>query len=206
MGLLRKGWGWLATPTTRYSLGMLVAVGVLLGVSGQNAFEFAMHQTSTDSFCLSCHELEINIGVEYEGMSHAMNGSGFRVTCSDCHLPKPFVPKMLRKLRAVGEIYHHILGTIDTPAKFEAHRMKMASRVWAELNETDSRECRNCHTPDSFDFTRQSEKASEFHGRPLMKGKTCINCHKGIAHKLPEGIQPDEPFEDMSPITEGERG
>jgi cytochrome c-type protein NapC len=203
---VRKIWAWVATPTVHHALGVLVAVGILLGVGGRGAFDFAMHQTSTDSFCLSCHELEINIGIEFENMSHAKNASGVRTTCSDCHLPKPFVPKMMRKFRAVGEIYHHLLGTIDTPEKFEAHRMTMATRVWAEMNQTDSRECRNCHNPNDFDFALQSEKGSEFHGRPLMKGKTCIDCHKGIAHKLPEGITADEQLAGMNPASEAEGG
>ena len=165
-------------------------------------FDFSMHETSTDSFCLSCHELEVNIGYEYDGMSHARNASGLRVTCSDCHVPKPFVPKMMRKLRAVGEIYHHVLGTIDTPAKFEEHRMSMATRVWAEMNGTDSRECRDCHQAEFWDLTAQSEKAREFHDNPLEKGTTCIDCHKGIAHKLPEGIESDQQLPGMDPMEE----
>jgi len=182
---VRKLWTWLATPTARYSLGALVAVGAILGAVGLVVFDFALHETSTDSFCLSCHELEINIGYEYEGMSHAKNARGFRTTCADCHVPKPFVPKMVRKIRAVSEIYHHILGTIDTPEKFEAYRMHMATRVWADMNETDSRECRDCHNSSIFDLAAQSEKARDFHKSALTKDKTCIDCHKGIAHVLP---------------------
>ncbi len=94
----------------RYSLGALVLVGAVAGAGGLFAVDVALHETSTGTFCFSCHEIELNIKHEYEGMSHARNGRGFRVTCSDCHLPKPFVPKMTRKLRAVAEIYHHILG------------------------------------------------------------------------------------------------
>ena len=154
-----------------------------------------MHATSTDEFCLSCHELQENIGYEYETMSHAKNSLGFRATCSACHLPKPFVPKMQRKFRAVAEIYHHLLGTIDTPEKFEEHRMRMATRVWADMNQTDSRECRDCHSPDRWDLSLQSEKAQEFHVGPLAKGKTCIDCHKGLAHRLPDGIGEDEQLE-----------
>jgi cytochrome c-type protein NapC len=179
---------------------------MILGAGGLTVVNVALHETSTDSFCLSCHELEINIGIEYEGMSHAKNARGFRATCADCHLPKPFVPKMQRKLRAVAEIYHHILGTIDTPEKFEAYRMHMATRVWADMNETDSRECRDCHDAGNFDLAAQSEKTREFHESGLSNGKTCIDCHKGIAHKLPDGIVPDEQLPSMDPMDEVENG
>jgi cytochrome c-type protein NapC len=199
---LKQLWKTLTTPSARLSLGALLLGGALVGAGSLVAFDVTMHETSTDSFCLSCHELELNIGREYEGMSHAKNTLGVRVTCSDCHLPKPFVPKMMRKMRAVGEVYHHLIGTIDTPEKFEAHRMSMASRVWAEMNETDSRECRDCHQEEFWDLSAQTEKARDFHTSALSKSKTCIDCHKGVAHKLPEGIMPDEQIPGMDPMDE----
>jgi cytochrome c-type protein NapC len=194
-----KLWNWLMTPSARYSLGVLVVSGMVLGAVGLMAFDFSMAATSTDEFCVSCHELEVNIGIEYETMSHAKNAKGFRATCADCHIPKPFVPKMMRKMRAVAEIYHHVLGTIDTPEKFEAHRMRMGTRVWADMNENDSRECRTCHGSERWDVELQSEKAREYHTGALVKGKTCIDCHKGVAHRLPAGIAEDEQLPGIDP-------
>ena len=198
--MIRRLWSFLTTPSGRYAVGTLAVIGVVLGAVGLTAFDFAMHATSTDEFCLSCHELQDNIGYEYEEMSHAKNARGIRVSCSDCHLPKPFVPKMMRKARAVAEIYHHLLGTIGTPEKFEAHRMRMASRVWSDMNETDSRECRDCHRADLWDLAAQSEKTRDFHVSALSKSKTCIDCHKGVAHSLPAGIDPDEQLPGMDPV------
>jgi cytochrome c-type protein NapC len=38
-----------------------------------------------------------------------------------------------------------------------------------------------------MDFTRQSVRAAEAHSTYLANGeKTCIDCHKGIAHQLPD--------------------
>ncbi|MEG2048984.1 MAG: NapC/NirT family cytochrome c, partial [Comamonas sp.] len=43
-----------------------------------------------------------------------------------------------------------------------------------------------CHNYDSMDLTRQSLRAQNMHSTYLdSKEKTCIDCHKGIAHKLP---------------------
>ncbi|HUL66382.1 MAG TPA: NapC/NirT family cytochrome c [Burkholderiaceae bacterium] len=52
-------------------------------------------------------------------------------------------------------------------------------------------ECRNCHGADYMDFTRQSPRAADMHARFLVTGeKTCIDCHKGIAHRLPNMSAP----------------
>jgi cytochrome c-type protein NapC len=45
----------------------------------------------------------------------------------------------------------------------------------------------------AMDLTRQTTRAADIHTRYLLSGKaTCIDCHKGIAHELPnmEGIDP----------------
>ena len=185
----------VTTPSTRYALGTLVFAGILLGAVGMVGFDFSMEATSTNDFCLSCHELADNAGREFVGTSHHTNASGKQATCSDCHVPKEFFPKMWRKIRAAGEIYHHIKGTIDTPAKYDEQRMWMASKTWAYMNEVDSRECRNCHDQSAWDLELQSDKARQYHTGALAKGKTCIDCHKGLAHKLPPSIREDEQLE-----------
>lgn len=193
--MIRNLWKAIKEPSSRFALGTLVAAGCVLGVVGFAGTQVAMEATSTDEFCLSCHELAQTVGIEYEGTIHHTNSAGFKVACEDCHVPKPLLPKIQRKLRAVNELYHHFLGTIDTPEKFDEHRMRMALHVWEDMNATDSRECRNCHSMTEQTLARQSEKARQYHEGPLAKGKTCIDCHKGNAHKLPAGIEEDEQLE-----------
>lgn len=44
-----------------------------------------------------------------------------------------------------------------------------------------------------MDFTKQTQRAADIHAKFLLPGKaTCIDCHKGIAHELPnmEGVDP----------------
>ncbi|MGE8636726.1 MAG: NapC/NirT family cytochrome c, partial [Achromobacter piechaudii] len=61
-----------------------------------------------------------------------------------------------------------------------------------------SLECRNCHNYEYMDFTRQSVRAQNMHSKYLAdKSKTCIDCHKGIAHKLPN--IPPESVSDAGP-------
>jgi len=94
---------------------------------------------------------------------------------------------MARKMAASKEVWGKIFGTISTREKFLDKRLELAQREWARLKANNSLECRNCHDLDFMDFTRQSVRAAEAHERFLASGeKTCIDCHKGIAHKLPD--------------------
>jgi nitrate/TMAO reductase-like tetraheme cytochrome c subunit len=80
------------------------------------------------------------------------------------------------------------MGTISTREQYEASRASMAEDVWAYMERTDSRECRNCHSEEHFVLADQGEKAAKAHVTGPLEGKTCIDCHKGIAHKTPDEI------------------
>jgi cytochrome c-type protein NapC len=186
----------LQRPSAKYSLGALIVVGVVVGAVAVPSFLFVIAETSTDEFCLGCHA--DNIGLEMAGRPHYDNPTGLRVSCYECHLPRAFVPKVIAKTKTgIKDIYSTMLGTIDTPEKFEAHRMAMATSTWEHMNENDSRECRYCHDQTKWVLSKQSEKAQEYHAPALANGKTCIDCHKGIAHELPQGIVEDEQIEGM---------
>ena len=186
--------GWLKQIWERISslpaLALLV-IGGLGGIIFWGGFNTAMELTNTMEFCISCHEMKDNVYQEYKETIHFKNTSGVEVTCSDCHVPKPWIHKVIRKIQATNELYHKALGTIDTPEKFNTHRWVMANRVWKAMKETDSRECRNCHSYDSMDLSEQDRTARKKHSRAIDEGKTCIDCHTGIAHDLP-----DEPEDD----------
>jgi len=156
------------------------------------AFNTFMEYTNTLEFCISCHEMEDNVYHEYTKTIHHTNRTGVRTVCSDCHVPKDWTRKLIRKIQATNELFHHFLGTIDTPEKFEDARYDMAERVWAAMEATDSRECRNCHSFQAMDFAKQQRRPQEKHPAAMEQGKTCINCHKGIAHSLSEDYEDDD--------------
>lgn len=176
-------------------IGLLAAFGV--GVIFWGGFNTALEVTNTEAFCISCHEMRQYIFEDFRDTVHYKNASGIRASCPDCHVPKTWGYKVLRKIGATNELFHHFMGSIDTPEKFEAKRMKLAETVWRTMQRTDSRECRNCHDEAFMDIGRQREVASEQHQLARDEGKTCIDCHKGIAHKLPEAFldQEHERFE-----------
>ena len=123
---------------------------------------------------------------EYKETSHYRNRTGVRATCPDCHVPKEWSHKLVRKMHSINELFDTTLGTINTREKYEARRMELAERVWATMEKNNSRECRNCHDYKFMDYTKQGEEGAETHPEGLDGDMTCIDCHKGIAHKLPE--------------------
>jgi cytochrome c-type protein NapC len=162
-------------------LGLIFLAGILFW----GAFNTVLEWTNREAFCISCHEMEANVFQEYRNTIHYSNRTGVRATCPDCHVPKEWTPKIVRKIQASNEVFHHLLGSIDTPEKFNAKRVQLAQNEWARMKKTDSQECRNCHHFDYMDYGEQGRRASATHQRGFQEGKTCIDCHKGIAHTLP---------------------
>jgi cytochrome c-type protein NapC len=182
----------LCRPSVKHSLGGLLLTGFIVGVLFWGGFNTAMEATNTEKFCISCHEMYDNVYQEYKETIHYSNRTGVRAVCSDCHVPKAWTHKMIRKIQASREVWGKITGTIDTREKFEAKRLTLARREWARMKGNDSRECRNCHSFDSMNTEAQKKRASRQHEMAREDRMTCIDCHKGIAHHKPEGMTEED--------------
>lgn len=180
-------WNIMRKPSVHFSLGFLTLGGFIAGIIFWGGFNTALEVTNTEQFCISCHEMENNVFEEMKTTIHYTNRSGVRATCPDCHVPHEWTDKIARKMKASKEVWGKIFGTINTREKFLAKRIELAQHEWARLKANDSLECRNCHNFDYMDFTVQGKRAVEQHSTSLANGdKTCIDCHKGIAHQLPD--------------------
>ncbi len=184
-GFIARIWAFIARPSARFSLGMLIVAGGIAGILFWGAFNWAMELSNTEAFCISCHEMRSTVYEELKQTIHYKNRSGVRAICSDCHVPKEWIYKVRRKIQATNELFHHILGSIDTPEKFEKQRLELAQHVWATMKANDSHECRNCHSAEAMDPHKQTP-ASQVMYAAMKSGATCIDCHRGIAHKLPK--------------------
>lgn len=185
-GLIRKIWRFVASPSGVFSLGLLLIVGFFGGIIFWGGFHWALEMTNREEFCIGCHEMRDNVFAEYQGSIHQNNRSGVRATCPDCHVPKDWGPKLIRKVQASKELYgHFVTQSIWTQEKFQEKRIELASHEWARMKKTDSKECRNCHSFEYMDFTFQENRAAQNHQKALDDGLTCIDCHQGIAHNLP---------------------
>lgn len=179
-------------PSAKYSLLSLLVVGFFSGIFFWGGFNTAMEATNTLEFCIGCHEMRDNVYPEYKKTIHYANRTGVRAECSDCHVPKDWTHKIVRKIQASGEVWGKITGTIDTREKFEAKRLELARREWTRMKNNDSRECRNCHSFDGMDTEKQKQRGAKMHKYALEDKQTCIDCHKGIAHSKPKGMTPAE--------------
>jgi cytochrome c-type protein NapC len=192
-GFLKRSWHFLSRPSAKYSLLGLLTVGFVVGIFFWGGFHTGLEATNTLGFCTSCHEMRDTVYQEYKTTIHYQNRTGVRAICSDCHVPREWGPKMIRKAQASFEVWGKITGDIDTPAKFEAKRMELATHEWARMKANGSQECRNCHNFDAMSAQAQKPSSYKRHMEAKAAAKVCIDCHKGIAHHLPkEYHDPDE--------------
>ena len=176
-----------------YKMGiwMAISAGGMAMLAGVVAYHLIADVMDTTAFCVSCHSMSVPER-EYQRSAHYQNPSGMRTECPDCHVPRPFGPYVWAKIVAARDLWGALAGTIDTPEKYDAKRLELAQRVWARMESVDSRECRNCHGFDAMNIAAQTVNAKLQHSRAITKGDTCISCHKGLAHSMP----------DMGPLTE----
>lgn len=201
-GRIRRVWEALKRPPVRLSLGAVLIIGAASAGALWGSFVVVMDKTSSTEFCVACHEMD-PVFAEWQQSVHFHNSSGVQAQCKDCHIPRSWHGKIGRKINATFvEVPSKIMGKISTPEKFEARRREFAEKIWAEMKHNDSRECRECHDPARMNSEEQSPMARRKHAEAASRGKTCIECHQGVAHNLPK--EPDEPAAEPAAETAGE--
>lgn len=186
-GFWRRLWARLNRPSTRYSFLVISSSFFIGGIVFWGGLNTLVDLTNTLEFCTTCHEMRDSVYQEYKQTVHYNNRTGIRATCSDCHVPRDWSHQMARKVKASAELWGKITGSIDTRQKFEAKRMAMALHEWERMQESNSRECRNCHAFESMSPGLQKPEPYKIHMQAREQAKTCIDCHKGLAHRLPQG-------------------
>ena len=176
----------LLAPGTRWTVAAIAVVAAGIGALAMGGTVVALEVTSSNEFCSgSCHAN--NAAAEWKASPHYLNQHGFTAGCSDCHEPSAIVPRLVRKMQAVNEVYGQLTGTIATPEKFQARRLEMSEKEWDRMRKNNSAECRHCHEPAQMQ-NAQKPYVAGMHKLSGEGGQTCIDCHKGIAHKLLSGV------------------
>lgn len=160
---------------------VLLALGALLLWATQMVFK----STNTTEFCVSCHSMTFP-KEEYEGSVHFSNKRGIRAECADCHLPPDTFHYLKAKILAVKDVYGEIIGKIPDQDAYEEHRLEMAQSVWKNMKELDSSVCRSCHNEDAWIIEEQRANAQTMHKLAQETNQTCIDCHKGLVHFMPD--------------------
>ena len=112
-------WSILMRPSAKYSLFGLLVAGFAGGIIFWGGFNTGMEATNTMEFCIGCHEMKDNVYEEYKTTIHYSNRTGVRAVCSDCHVPKDWTHKMIRKVKASYEVWGKLTGKIDTKEKVD---------------------------------------------------------------------------------------
>ncbi len=181
----RRLFGFLFRPSARLSVLVLLLLGIGLGSAAVIGTQVAVHVTSTNEFCVGCHEMNTPL-VEYQDTIHYKNRSGVRTGCADCHNPHGYPEKLwVKAINGAKDIYGHYTGIIDTPAKFEARRLHMATSEQTRMRNNNSAECRHCHDLQAMNPDKQKPFARKEHEKAKTANLSCIECHKGIAHTEP---------------------
>lgn len=152
--------------------GLLIGILLILGANK------ALHYTSTNEYCMSCH-IHPMADNSWKKSVHYDTRSGFRTGCVDCHLP----PK--------GKGYLWAKGTTGLRDLWSFWTKDSASFDWADRRRLENaREyvyessCIKCHEnlfpsklskegEDAHLYYTQTKKTDELH---------CINCHLNAGH------------------------
>ncbi|TMM46438.1 pentaheme c-type cytochrome TorC [Colwellia ponticola] len=179
-------WQTLNKPAKYLTLGSISLTAFIMGIIFWGGFNTALEATNTEEFCISCHSMESKPYQELQATVHWSNNSGVRATCPDCHVPHSWGRKIARKMEASSDVWGWLFQTVNTSEKFEDKRLEMASREWARFERDDSLACKNCHNYNSMKWETMSKLAQKQMKSAAERDQSCVDCHKGIAHTLPE--------------------
>ena len=178
--------GQFMRPSARIGLGVLVTGGFVAGIIAWQALNTTMDATNKEEFCLNCHTMRDNVLPELQKTVHWSNRSGVRAYCQDCHIPHDFTSKWGRKMQASNDLLKHFTGSIETREKFLENRLMLAQREWKRFAANGSKECRACHDYKTMDFNKMRPTSQVMMRQAAERNQSCLDCHKGIAHHLPD--------------------
>ena len=185
MSNLRRWFGKVFFQPAPIAWSVIAGTFFIIGILFWGGLHTAMSWTDSVEFCVTCHSMETAYK-EYKNSRHYQNVSGVRAICTDCHVPKPWHLYVQTKIKATKDVWGELIGVIDTKEKYETHRLDMAQSVWVEMERNDSITCRNCHAFKTMLIDDQRSGAKKQHPKAMTKGETCISCHKGLVHKMPD--------------------
>jgi nitrate/TMAO reductase-like tetraheme cytochrome c subunit len=186
-GPIGRIWARLTSPSARWSVLTLLLAGIAIGFAAVVGTQVMVYATGTDQFCgTACHSMQW-VAKEHKQSVHVVNRTGVKAGCHDCHIPHDYPYILFYKARAgIKDAIGEMRGVISTEEKFKKERLRMAKHVWEEYQGNNSQACRTCHQFSKEVIAKQREEVRPIHEAVLGGQGTCIDCHKGVAHKAPD--------------------
>lgn len=131
--------------------------------------------TSSEKFCIGCHEME----AAYRGWresSHYDNKMGVVASCADCHLPVDGISKMkVKTISGIKDTFYHYFGDPEN-----IDREELAKKARAGITNDSCMRCHKNLVPSAI------SKGGMIAHRALEKGeqKRCIECHTNLVHNI----------------------
>lgn len=164
-------------PRKKVILGASLAILAVIGLAAT-----AIHYTSSNQFCLSCHEMRVHQR-ELALSAHARDADGNAIGCAQCHIPSAGIVRMVGAKSWLGarDVWAHFTGGAK---ELDRAQMQIVARRF-----TDDHNCRVCHV----DLTRNargnapiSAEGALAHDNYLGKNgqarSGCVGCHMNLAH------------------------
>lgn len=150
--------------------------GFLIGIVFYFLSQSAVHYTSTDKFCESCH-VHPHAKQSWIKSSHFDNKSGIAVHCVECHLPPRGVRYLTEKARlGFQDIYGKVFKDIDKINWDEKSRLEHA------VSFTYKESCMRCHQNlFPLGLSKKGEDAHLYYTDKADKLR-CLNCHLHVGH------------------------
>ncbi|WP_028116158.1 NapC/NirT family cytochrome c [Ferrimonas senticii] len=168
----------------------LVAVGLVIGALGFWGTQNILHATSSDAFCMTCHA-QHSLKDEVMASAHGNNAMGIVAQCQDCHLPPGQIDYLVKKIIVSKDVIGYLtIDGFETQEWLEENRKEQAELARDYIRSIDSASCQSCHTniyenqPEAMKKMAKRMHAKNFEKAPEDR-KTCIDCHKGVAHPYP---------------------
>lgn len=145
-------------------------------------FSFGMSATSSNSFCLSCHEMEA-YNDELSFSTHAVDEDGKQIECNQCHIPRGIGPRFLsiKTYSGVKDLFVHF---IEQPQELDRRELQAVARRFV-----DDASCIKCHE-DLYKNAKGEAPISDigkishdaYYGKDGISHRNCVACHVNIAH------------------------
>jgi len=155
--------------------------GVLAGVIVILAFNKTLEATSTNNFCGSCH-VHPQATLSWKQGVHYVTESGYRVSCSECHLPPKGEGYLLEKTRTgLRDLWSH--WTMDSVA-FDWEASSTIERASQHVYNSSCIKCHENLFPAKL--TREGSDAHLYYNKTTEKGEEmhCISCHLNSGHYI----------------------
>jgi formylglycine-generating enzyme len=155
--------------------GLIAGSLVILGAN------FAISKTSTSAYCVSCH-IHPQADASWKKSVHYDTQSGYRVSCTECHLPPKGKGYLFAKAKTgLRDLWSY--WTKDSASfKWEDRKRLELARVY-----TYESSCIKCH--ENLFPAKLSKEGEDAHLYYTEQKKTpdlnCINCHLNAGHLIP---------------------